>query len=143
MERNVECDRFYPESFCQDLLSLFEWSIFTASHLYHNNERHTNHIYGQRKGQKIHFYKINGYLNSTKQNNIIYDHKCKTNSLLCNINIHKINQRCLYTNQTNKKKTNRHQHKTSRRTTKTNARWRVGEKLCAASSQVVHRPSRT
>lgn len=40
---------------------------------------------------KTHFYKINGNLNSTMQKNIINDHKYKTNSLLCNINIHKIN----------------------------------------------------
>lgn len=41
-----------------------------------------NKRYRQRRGQKIHCYKINGNLNSTIKNNIINDHKCKTNCLL-------------------------------------------------------------
>ena len=61
-------------------------------------------VYGQRKGQKIQFYKINDKLNSAILNNIIIDLTCKTNSLLCKINVHKINQRYLNTNQTQKVK---------------------------------------
>lgn len=59
---------------------------------------------GQRKGQKIHFYKVNDKLNSPILNNIINGHRCKTNSLLCKINVHKIIQRYLNTNQTKKVK---------------------------------------
>lgn len=64
----------------------------------------------------------------------------------CNLNIHKINQRCLYSNQQTKRKTNihkcktnRHQHKTSGRTKMTCVR----EATRAVSSQVLHRPSRS
>lgn len=66
----------------------------------------------------------------------------------CNLNIHKINQRCLYTNQQTKRKTNIHKCKTNRHQHKTSASGRtkmthVREATRAVSSQVLHRPSRS
>lgn len=66
----------------------------------------------------------------------------------CNLNIHKINQRCLYSNQQTKRKTNIHKCKTNRHQHKTSASGRtkmthIREATRAVSSQVLHRPSRS